>query len=253
MEFRQEYKVINSKNIISDPSYQRPINQARISKMMAEFDPNVVNPPKVSLRDGKFFVFDGQHTIALLKSINNCDVNILCKVFYGMAREDEAKYFEKQFGVFRKPSTTEMFKSAYNRGQPEHKEIMRLTEAHGFIVSFNKAMGENRIIALNTLYMNFIKYGPHIFEEALIVLRGAWDGQSSSLCQEILNGLPLFCFKFFGKYDRQTLIKKLKKLDPEKLVREGKASDKKGADKYLYRILAEYNKNQKTNRLEDEL
>lgn len=254
MENKFEYKVINSKYIVSNPKYQRPINQARINKMIAEFDKNLVNPPKLSSREGKYFVFDGQHTIALLKAMNdNQDLPILCKVYEGMTEQDEAVYFEKQFGIFRKPSSNDLFKSKFNRGEQDVADIVWLLESHGFHASYNYTVGDNRVVALQTVYNGYVNCGRHVFEDVLIVLRGAWDGQSSSLRQEIFGGLLLFCKNYRGKYDRQYLIKKLKKVDPEKLIREGKAGDKKGDLRFCHRILVEYNKSLHANRIESDL
>jgi hypothetical protein len=77
-----EYKQINSAFILSDPDYQRTLDVNRVKRIVANFNPNLVNPIKVSLRNGKYYVFDGQHTLAALKMKNN-NQNLLveCKVY----------------------------------------------------------------------------------------------------------------------------------------------------------------------------
>ena len=63
--------MINSKMLeVPRGSYQRELNINRVRKIAAKFDPRLVNPPKVSYRNGHYYVFDGQHTIAVLKMIN---------------------------------------------------------------------------------------------------------------------------------------------------------------------------------------
>ena len=58
--------MINSKMLeVPRGSYQRELNINRVRKIAAKFDPRLVNPPKVSYRNGHYYVFDGQHTIAV--------------------------------------------------------------------------------------------------------------------------------------------------------------------------------------------
>ena len=66
-------------------TYQRPQDAERILKIASEFDEKVANEPKVSYRDGKYYLFDGAHTVAV-RVINNGGepLPILCKVYFGM-------------------------------------------------------------------------------------------------------------------------------------------------------------------------
>ena len=57
--------MIYSKNLeVPRNAYQRELNPNRVRKIAAEFDEHIANDPKVSFRDGHYYVFDGQHTIA---------------------------------------------------------------------------------------------------------------------------------------------------------------------------------------------
>ena len=67
---------------------------------MAEFNGIIVNPPKVSYRDGRYIVIDGQHTIVGLKTLNGGnDLSILCRVYTGLTKEEEALVFAEQTGA----------------------------------------------------------------------------------------------------------------------------------------------------------
>ena len=75
-------------------TYQRELNEDRVRRIAAEFDERIANEPKVSCRDGRYYVFDGQHTIAARKLLNGGrDLPIRCKVFYGLTESDEALLF----------------------------------------------------------------------------------------------------------------------------------------------------------------
>ena len=77
-----EYKFLTSTVLETDPSYQRRMNAAQVDRIVAEFNPLLVNAVKVSQRDGRFFVFDGAHTLAALRRIHEGKPFMVeCKVF----------------------------------------------------------------------------------------------------------------------------------------------------------------------------
>ena len=77
-----EEKVINSAFLEIPAEYQRKLNIPNVEKMSAEFTELIANPPKVSYRDGHYFVFDGQHTIVTRRAMNGGqDLPIICKVY----------------------------------------------------------------------------------------------------------------------------------------------------------------------------
>jgi hypothetical protein len=50
-----------------NPLAQRDLNQARVSKLAAVFDPELMDAPTVNHRGGWYYLIDGQHRIAALK------------------------------------------------------------------------------------------------------------------------------------------------------------------------------------------
>ena len=73
---------LNSRQLeVPREAYQRELNTTRVHKIAAEFDERIANEPKVSCRNGHYYVFDGQHTIAARKHRNKGrDLPIRCKV-----------------------------------------------------------------------------------------------------------------------------------------------------------------------------
>ena len=100
-QFTYREMVLSSSQVeVPRQTYQRNFNAKRAQKIADEFDERIANEPKVSYRDGRYFVFDGQHTIAARKLLNNGeDVSIKCRVYFGMTEQDEALLFAQQFGV----------------------------------------------------------------------------------------------------------------------------------------------------------
>lgn len=63
---------LNTKDILIDDLGQRDVNRrrAQFNKIMRTFDPNLVQPISVALIDGKYYCFDGQMTMKVLKARN---------------------------------------------------------------------------------------------------------------------------------------------------------------------------------------
>lgn len=51
-----------------NPLAQRELNQARVDKLAANFDPEQIGTPTVNHRDGAYYIIDGQHRIEALKA-----------------------------------------------------------------------------------------------------------------------------------------------------------------------------------------
>lgn len=113
--------VINSKFLeVPRSYYQRHLNANRVKRIAAEFDERIANAPKVSYRDGHYYVFDGQHTIAARKlRNNNCDLNIVCKVYSGLTEQQEALLFAQQTGVSAPLTAGAKMRAKIYGGDPE--------------------------------------------------------------------------------------------------------------------------------------
>ena len=91
---------INSAFLEIPAEYQRRLQMSKVKQMVAEFNGVIVNPPKVSYRDGRYIVIDGQHTIVCLKTLNGGkDLSIVCRVYTGLTKEEEALVFAEQTGA----------------------------------------------------------------------------------------------------------------------------------------------------------
>jgi hypothetical protein len=107
-----------STDLLIDNDYQRPLSVARVRQICDTFRENVVNPIKVSLRDGKFYVFDGQHTKAALERLNGNQptmVEVMIYEFVGLTSAEkkriEAELFAIQDGIFRSVESTPRFRA----------------------------------------------------------------------------------------------------------------------------------------------
>ena len=95
-----EVRYVDSVLLNPCAEYQRLLRMGKVTKIAANFSEYIANEPKVSYRDGRYFVFDGQNTIEARKTCNDGrDLPIRCKVFYGLSKEHEALLFAVQTGI----------------------------------------------------------------------------------------------------------------------------------------------------------
>lgn len=249
------YMQVHSKDIFVDPVYQRQFNQRKVEKILKEFDPNPVNVPKVSFRDGKYWVFDGQHTVAVLKARNGGeDCMITCKVFYGLTQLDEMELFLQQNGKASPVYFTEKFRALYRTGDPDVTAIVKACESQGLSVSLDGGSRPGRINAVKTLYDSYKALGVAEFTRVLSIIKSAWGGDRDSLSREIITGMTLFYSTFGHSFKEDQLVKRLRKIDPMSIIREGKSVTGNPALGCARVILRHYNSGRKTStKLEEKL
>ena len=89
----------SSKLIYPRELYQRGIQRKRVELIARDFNEYTANEPKVSFRNGRYYVTDGQHTIeARILRNGGKDLPILCKVYTGLTMQQEALFFAEQNG-----------------------------------------------------------------------------------------------------------------------------------------------------------
>lgn len=249
-----EYKKINTRDINVDNLYQRDLCQTKVRKIVREFNPYLVNAVKVSFRDGKFWVFDGQHTIAALKArYKGMDCQVECKVFYGLTRLDEMDLFIAQNGAASVVGIREKFRAMNNNGDPKIREMVKLCTQAGLVVDFESGQAENRILALKALYSAYESLPADDFADMLKIIKEAWCGSPQSLTGEIIGGMAIFYRTYGEEFKRKMLVEKLRKKSPVEIVRDGRVSRSSGANRFARVILGIYNSNTSASRLEDKL
>lgn len=241
--FRFEYKKLNTKFLFVDELYQRTIDPDRVKKILDNFDPNLVNPIKVSFRDGKYWIVDGHHTERVLITRNkNKDLPVDCKVFYGMTWLDEVNMFLEQNGKYaRSVNVNDKLRAMMNAGDPDVTQMVKLATKAGFIIDFKGSKGDNKIVALSTLMRVYANLTKEEYVEYLNLIKKTWGGSSESLCREVLQGTYVFYQTYKGQFKPQNFVNRLKKVSPFAIIRDGKVSNSPGASKYARQILGYYN------------
>lgn len=218
-----EYRWLRPSLIKADPLYQRPVDVKRVEKIAANFNGDIFNEPKVSYRDGVYWVFDGQHSIvAWRKVFNGVDKPVYCKVFKGMTWLDECDAFITQNGFAKDPSVNEKLRAAYNSGDPGVRDMVEKANLCGYVVDFAVSKTPTRIVATSALMKAYTTLGPAAYFDLLTTIKMAWYGDMDAICSQIITGLTTFFKVYGGNFRVEELAKALAKVAPAKIVRDGK-------------------------------
>lgn len=225
-------------------TYQRGLNPERVKRIAHNFDERIANEPKISKRNGHYYVFDGQHVVAARVDRNNGDaLPIRCKVYDTLTDKEEAALFANQAGSSVEPGIGMKLRALVYAKDPETCRFVNATEEVGLRIDFGQHKGRNRIACIAAALTEYRKLGPEKYQEALRLILEGWDGDADSLRAETLISVCRFMDLYSGEYDRKRLIKRFRTVDPLKIYRDGRAlgPNMPGYKKYLYQVLLIYN------------
>lgn len=251
-----EKKQISSEILCSGQPYQRKIRPARVSQIVNEFDPKLLDDVTVSFRGGRYNVVDGQHRIVALKMINGgVDVMVPCQVIYNLTYEQEADLYNRLDASKKRLTVADSTRAKIEaRNDPEILDIQRILKAYGFAWEFSSGggnAGNNKIAAARAVMNAYRLLGSRGFERMSMLLRQTWDGMSESLNSYMLSGIALFLSTYEDDIDSGVFIKKLSKVSPCEIVSTGRSdvSTRNNALKFARVILGKYNGKSRDNAL----
>lgn len=237
--------VLDSSEIIAPREhYQREIKNQRVKRIVKDFDERIANEPKVSYRDGKYYVFDGQHTIDACKVMNGGeDLPILCKVYMGMDEKEEALLFAKQTGESARLTPGTRVRAEVFGEDGNSTAFFNANKGLNIELDFDQERGYMRIGCIQTALDAYQKFGEERYKEAMKIIIAAWDGEPDSFRMENIIGITRFVDRYHDSYIPHRLIERLSKVDPLTIPREGHAVgvNLAGYKKYLYQVWRIYN------------
>ena len=193
-------------------------NRYRISQpycIAENFDPRLLDDPKVSERDGHFYVFDGQHTIEALRILNgNKELSIRIRLYQHMTAKDEAILFAKQFGDAESVSAGSKMRALIFAENAKAVSFYKAVQSVGFDLDYSHKQGNNRIGCIATAFREFQRLDADCFYEVLTLIRDAWDGDAEFFRSEVFTALCRFVVQYRGEYDRHRLVSRLRMAGP---------------------------------------
>ena len=138
----------SSKLIYPREIYQRGVERKRVELIARDFNEYIVNEPKVSFRNGRYYVMDGQHTIEGCILLNGGeDRPILCKVYTGLTMEQEALLFAEQNGHSAPLSAGIKLRAKVVGGDAPSKAFVAATNRVGLSLNYDSMRLNNAFAA----------------------------------------------------------------------------------------------------------
>ena len=234
-----EYKWLRPSQLRTDPLYQRQLDIPRVEKIVKAFNGDTFNEPKVSYRDGVYWVFDGQHSLAAWRKYHgNEDKPIYCKVFKGMTWLEECDAFVRQNGIDKDPTTNDKLRAAYNSKDPDVVDMVDKASLCGFIVDFNASKTPSRIVATTALFRAYKTLGGENYLRMLTAVKDAWYGDIDAVSSQIISGMATV-FKTY-EFQLEDFVKSMKKITPARIIAQGKTYRDR-TNTYSREIVKQYN------------
>lgn len=184
--------------------YQRITSPAQVTKIAQKFDETKLGVLTVSLRGGRYYIIDGLHRSAALKSLGY--THAPCVVLTGMTYEQEADFFRRQNENKRSITTFDDFKAGLEGKDEMCLRINETVKCNGFQIGRGGFFKIRSIHALFTIARDF---GYETLDDTLCVLAHTWgDIAEASHCEWLLGtaefvhryGMVEFAGRLRGKF-----------------------------------------------------
>lgn len=229
-ERRREHGTVVLSELHIDPDVQREegIDNRRVSKMAADFDPDALGVIIVSRReDGTLVVLDGMHRCATAREAK-WKQPLEAIIYSGLSREDEAALFLR-YNNKKDPSAVSKFRARLVMGEPVAVDIAATLARHGWEISSNGGDGyAHAATAIEAAYVKgsgSLKIGtyPAVLDKTFGALTAAWGHDEVSAHQHIVAGLSQLFGRFGDQVDVDKLVREMQGTTPRRLVGQAKA------------------------------
>jgi hypothetical protein len=240
-----------------DSRYQRELNERRVARMAAAFDPGLAEAISVSLRDdGTYWVFDGQHRLEAARRAGRTE--ILCLVHI-LTPDEEARRFERLNSQATKPSPLDLFKARLFSRDPIALGIDETVRSCGFEIDFRgRTIAPGYISAIAELEVQYRSVkspslsGRARLSNTLTLIKETWPDTHGATGSVILRAVDSFLQRYPGA-SRKRFAERLGAKNPVLLAR--KTSDlanlagTNAQTALLAQFVHEYNHNLRSGRL----
>lgn len=189
---------------VSPVAQREKVSQARVDKIAADINLEEIGTPTVNLRDGWYYIIDGQHRIAALKQIGYGDQQVQCWTYEGLTEEQEADKFDRINDVLP-VNAFDTFRVRVTAGRPAETDIDRIVRASGLCVSRDGVPGA--IKAPGTLGRIYRRAGASTLSRTLRLARDAYG--DAGLTAAVIDGLGLLCQRYNGVLNDDEAVRRL--------------------------------------------
>ena len=238
------FELIPISNLVSNQDYQRKLSQRHIDRTVANFDLRQINPVKVSRRNGKNYVMNGQHTIEIIAAASGSrETPVWCMVFNDMDYVEEAEVFAEQQKYTKQLSSLEIFLANIEADSDKHIIIKTIIEQCGLRLA--KAKSNGGICAVSALREIYDKCGYEGLDRTIKLIVKTWEGEANSLTSNMLRGVSLIVATFSDSLRDDLFAERIGSVSSREIARTAKERGG-GAVGYAETMLLLYNKKTKS-------
>lgn len=197
---------VNIKDMAVSEMAQRDLREPFVDDILADWHPEQVGYLDVSLRDGKYWIVDGQHRHAALTRKFPDGALIMVRVYTGLSEQDEAELFLKLNHKLN-VSAMDKFDVSVVAGRAVETDVNRIVKSHNMVVGRNDKPGH--LQAVGTLVRIYVDHGPKVLDRTLGVLIPSFG--DTNLFAGLLSGMGSVLARY-PEIDEERLVSKLSTL-----------------------------------------
>lgn len=191
---------------------QRKFRKAHAEEIAANLDLNKLGIPIVNFRSGIYWLIDGQHRVAALKTFFAPEDagQIECQVFHDLQDSEMAEIFLAVNAERRAVSAFTNFQVSCTADRESESDIRRIVEANKLKISREHDTGcINAVSAMRKVYD---AAGGVVLGQVLRVLRDGFASDSSAFDGQMIRGLGYVFGRYNGKTNEKHLAEQFSKL-----------------------------------------
>lgn len=218
-------RYLSSAVLISGLPYQRQVSQRQVNKLIRHWDSKFLTPLVVSLRDGKYYLIDGQHRLAAMRKMNGGkEVMLPCIIHTGLTYKKEAEMYVLLDKSKIRVKLVNSVKAKLEFGSDAAiLDIDQRIDDAGFTWALDKPTGAAyEIIPTQPVIRAYKKLGGPAFSRMLGLLAGTWHGSQGSLKTAMFYGLTLFLKTYETEIDDYLFIHRLFDVNPLDILQKAK-------------------------------
>ncbi len=216
-----KYELIPINELICDQKYQRELSNKQVELTAENFDPFQINPVKVSRREGKNYVINGQHTMEIVaKKSGSRETPVWCMIYDEMDYTTEANVFAEQMKYVRSLKPYDIFVAKIEAEDHASLMIKSIVETYHLKVSYEAKPGN--ICAVKALEDIYDRLGSDVLDRTLRVCVNTWDGDPRSVTSNMLKGLAILLAACDERIRDNIFVDKLGEESLKELIRLAK-------------------------------
>ena len=234
------FEAIPIEDLVPDPEYQRELSEKHVKKAAANFDIHQLNPVKVSRRNGKNYVVNGQHTMEIVATVSGSrKTKVWCMVYEDLCYQQEADIFANQQKYVKSLTPYDVFMANIEAGNSKQLLIKDILASYAIRVS--SVPKSCCICGIKAVEHVYDQYGQEVLSRTLRLIVNAWEGNQQSLGATMIKGIAKLIDTYGIAIDDNIFIEKLGEVSVKEILRSGKER-RGGSLGVAEAILAVYNR-----------